>query len=147
MEKSLTPSPPRCCSYSPSKPKSLTTYTLCLPNIPSADSHPYCPKRRKLSIPPSVDYHAATEFSHPTTTKPAVPQTTHNPGQRMHLWHKRISSNVSYWEKEMFDGAEEYKVTKVPTDLESPYKLINLASGQEFNMIFSKQNVGSLLLT
>ena len=36
----------------------------------------------------------------------------------------------------MFDGAEEFKVTKVPTDLEFPYKLLNVASGQEFDMVF-----------
>ena len=147
MEKILTKSPPSFCSYVPSKPTPLTTHTLSLPNIPSADSHPFSPKRRKLSSPPSVDYHAATEFSHPTTTEPPVTQTSHYPGQGMHIWHKRLSSDDHYWEREMIDGADEYIVTKVPTDLDSPYKLKNVASGIEFNMFFSKQKVESLFRT
>ena len=51
-KKSLNPSSSIRCSFLPSKPKPLTTFTLRLPNIPSANSHPNRPKRRKLSIAP-----------------------------------------------------------------------------------------------
>ena len=77
--KPLTPSPPRSSSYEPCKPTPLTTYTLCLPTIAPDDSNPQCPKRRKLSIPPSVDYNAASETTHPEGYK--------SPVAGMHFWH------------------------------------------------------------
>ena len=68
MKKPLTQSDPCCTINNYQKPSPLTTYTLCLPNIPSTDSIPQRPKRRKLSIPPSVDYNASTETPPPTST-------------------------------------------------------------------------------
>ena len=65
----------------------------------------------------------------------------------MHIWHKRLSSDDHYWEREMIDGADEYIVTKVPTDIDSPYTLKNVASGKVFNMLFSTQKVESLFRT
>ena len=68
MKKPLTQSDPCCTINNYQKPSPLTTYTLCLPNIPSTDSIPQRQKRRKLSIPPSVDYNASTETPPPTST-------------------------------------------------------------------------------
>ena len=56
----LTQSPLRCSFYEPTIASPLTTYTLCQPNICPSDSLPRNPKRRKIVIPPSVDYHALT---------------------------------------------------------------------------------------
>ena len=67
--KPLTQSPLRCSTYEPSIASPLSTYTLCEPNISPTDSLPRCPKRRKIAIPPSVDYHA------PTTPQPFTLKT------------------------------------------------------------------------
>ena len=69
-KKPLTRSPGRCSSYVPCKPSPLTTYTLRLPNICPTDTHTQCPKRRKLDIPPSVDYNASTTPTLNTSTTP-----------------------------------------------------------------------------
>ena len=70
----LTQSLLRCSSYLPRKPSPLTTYTLSNPAISSSDSLPRQPKRRKLAIPPSVDYNAP---ANPRTQSNGTPGT-HN---------------------------------------------------------------------
>ena len=59
----LTQSPARCSWYVPREPSPLTIHTHCWPNVSPSDTLPPCPKRRKLDIPPSVDYHASTTNS------------------------------------------------------------------------------------
>ena len=81
-EKPFTRSPPRCSSYKPVKPPPLSTYTLCLLNIKPVDL-PQNRKKRKLAIPPSVDYHASIEKPQPTST-----ETTATYPPDFHLWSK-----------------------------------------------------------
>ena len=69
----LTQSLLRCSSYLPRKPLPLTTYTLSNPAISSFDSLPRQPKRRKLAIPPSVEYNASAGAPQSTTTTVAFP--------------------------------------------------------------------------
>ena len=54
----LTQSPASCSNYEPQSPTPLTTYTLRLPTVFPTETFPQCPKRRKIAIPPSVDYNA-----------------------------------------------------------------------------------------
>ena len=57
----LSQSPVSCSNYPPSKPSPLTIYTHCQPTVCPTQSAPPCPKRRKIVIPPSVDYHGTTK--------------------------------------------------------------------------------------
>ena len=73
----LTQSLLRCPSYLPRKPSPLTTYRLNNPAISPSDSLPRQPKRRKLTIPPSVEYNASADVPQPTTQGlplPPIPQ-------------------------------------------------------------------------
>ena len=71
----LTQSAPRCTINKQGKTLPLTTFTLRLPNIASCASLPQLPKRRKLSVPPSVDYNASTVTPLPTSTTAAASPT------------------------------------------------------------------------
>ena len=75
----LTQSAPRCTINEQGKTTPLTTFTLRLPNIASCDSLPQLPKRRKLSVPPSVDYNASTVTPLPTSTTAAASPTKTTP--------------------------------------------------------------------
>ena len=80
----LSQLPVRCSNYLPTKPSSLTIYTHCQTTIPPTQPASPSPKRRKISIPPSVDYYASTNkqsnnlcTSQPNTlTSPPAPTTT-----------------------------------------------------------------------
>ena len=140
-KKPLTQSPPRCSTYVPRKPSSLTTYTLCLPTISPSDSLPQCPKRRKLSGPPSVDYHATTELPQPTSTEAIVFRSKVIPGYGKHIWYTYGQGNpdTHRWTRKTHEGADEYKVVKVPPDFNFPFKLMNMATRKYFDMKFNKE--------
>ena len=55
LTKPLTLSPARTSSYTPSKPPQLTISTHCQPELSPTNSLTQCPKRRKLTLPPSVE--------------------------------------------------------------------------------------------
>ena len=147
--KPLTQSPPRCSTYAPSKPSPLTTHTLCLPNISPADSLPHCPKRRRLSIPPSVDIHATTDLPQSTSTAKTTTQSTIIPGQGKHIWWCRDPEQpqITGWTKTPFKGAEEYKVVKTPHDLTLPFEIRKVATGELVYHTFSKENIHFLFQT
>ena len=148
-KQSLTQSLPRCSTYVPRKPSSLTTYTLCLPTISPADSLPQCPKRRKLSVPPSVDYHATTELPQSTSTEVIVSGPKIIPGYGKHIWHTWSQGNpdTHRWTKKMHEGADEYKVVKVPPDFNYPFKLMNVVTRKFFDMNFTKEEAQYLFET
>ena len=147
-KKPLTQSPPRCSTYVPRKPSSLTTYTLCLPTISPADSLPQCPKRRKLSVSPSVDYWEPLELPQPTSTTTTI-RSKVIPGQGKHIWpsHDHGSPDAHQWRKKMYEGADEYKVVKAPPDFNIRLKLMNVATGKYFKMKFTKEKVKFLFET
>ena len=58
-EKPLTMSPSCCSNYVPTKPSPLTIFTHRQPTISPTNSLAPSPKRRKIAIPPSVNYHAS----------------------------------------------------------------------------------------
>ena len=124
-KKSLIQSPPRCSIFEPIKPSALTTYTHCLTNIPPTDSLPQRAKKRKLIIPPSVDYSvstelplptctspapapsltippsvdcsASTEFPLPTCTLPVVAPALTTPGLGSHIWYWQDPTTLEHW--------------------------------------------------
>ena len=55
LTKPLTLSPVLTSSYTPSKPSQLTISTHCQPELSPTNSLTQCPKRRKLTLPPSVE--------------------------------------------------------------------------------------------
>ena len=72
----LTQSPASCSYYEPRTPSPLTTYTLRLPTVCPIESLPQCPKRRKIAIPPSVEYNAPTASEHSTSSNTSTAQPT-----------------------------------------------------------------------
>ena len=62
-KKVISKSPFYSSNISPTKPKPLTTYTHRQPTISPTNSLAPTPKRRKIIIPPAVDYHASTTRS------------------------------------------------------------------------------------
>ena len=141
-EKPFTRSPPRCSSYTPLKPSPLSTYTLCLPTINPDDSLPQYPKRRKIAIPPSVDYHASIEIPQPTSTATtALPPHT-LPGQGKKIWYISNPKGPVFhlWSQIKHKGAEEYIVIKAPPDWNSPFRLKNVATGEYCDLMFCKEN-------
>ena len=68
-------------------PLRLTTYTLRFPTICPTESIPHCPKRRKIAIPPSVDYHATTTSKHSTSTIPTKAKSIDEGLIKNALWH------------------------------------------------------------
>lgn len=126
MMKPLTQSAPRCTVNKNSKPSPLTTYTLCLPNIPSTESLSQGSKRRKLSIPPSVDNSASTVTPLPTSTAPAASPTHTTPGLDSNIWHKHDpTTSKNLWSRVQAPGTTEFKVVRTPRDFDSEYKLLN----------------------
>ena len=162
MKKPLTQSAPRCTINNYQMPPPLTTYTLCLPNIASTDSIPQRPKRRKLSIPPSVDYNASTDTPLPTSTAAAVcptqatttlttaPYAKIIPGQGEYIWSTPNPKNpelYSWSKNKKHEGSEEFKVVKVPPDLNVPFRLEQRATGKIFESMLPKELVKSLFET
>ena len=144
----LTQSAPRCTINNYSKPTPLTTYTLCLPNIASTDSLPQRPKRRKLSIPPSVDYDFSTVTPLPTSTAAAPPPTKPTPGLGSHLWYLRDpKSSKALWSNTKTSGAMEFKVVKTPRDFDSEYKLLNMTTGIFCFTMFTEEDATNLFKT
>jgi len=148
-KENLTQSPPRGSSYIPSKPSPLTTYTLDVPYLFPTDSFPQCPKRRKLTIPPSVDHHASIE-----SPKPASPAITDSeakiiPEQGKHIWYLHDPKKPDHhrWTKKLYKSAKEYKVVKVPPDFNTPFKLMDVATGEYLTMMFNKEDVKFLFET
>ena len=145
MKKPLTQSPQCCTINTYQKPSPLTTYTLCLPNIASTDFIPQRPKRRKLSIPPSVDYNASAETPIPTSTAAAASTTRTTPGLGSHLWYKRDpKTSRAIWTNVKTSGAVEFKVVKTPSDFDAEYKLLNTTTGKDFYMMFPQDVATSL---
>ena len=144
----LTQSAPRCIINNHSKPSPLTTYTLCLPNIASTDSLPQRPKRRKLSIPPSVDYYYSTETPLPTSTAAATSPTTTTPGLGAHLWYLRDpKTSDALWSSTKTSGAIEFRVVKTPRDFDSKYELRNISTGKDFGTTFTEDVATQLFKT
>ena len=146
MKKTLTQSAPRCTINKHSKPSPLTTYTHCLPNIPSTDSLSQRPKRRKLSIPPSVDYSASTVTPPPISTATAPSPTGTTPGLGSHIWSK-IGLNKEIWSRVKAYGATEYKVVRTPLDFGSEYKLLNTTTGKYYYTRISEEDADFLFKT
>ena len=148
MKKPLTQSAPCCTINKHSKPSPLTTYTLCLPNIAPTDSLPQAPKRRKLSIPPSVDYYASTVTPLPTSTAAAASPTNTTPGLGSLLWYRKDpKTSKGRWWSVKAPGTVEFKVLKTPRDFDSEYKLLNTKTGKDFNMMFPKDVAANLFKT
>ena len=145
MKKPLTQSAPRCTINKHSKPSPLTTYTLCLPNIPSTDSLPQRPKRRKLSIPPSVEYSASTETPLPKSTATAASPTRTTPGLGSHIWYKKDpKTSKAHWLRVKASGTTEFKVVRTPRNFDSEYELLNTTTGKDFYMKFSEEDAAFL---
>ena len=146
-KKPLIQSPPRCSNFEP-QAVPLTTYTLCLPIIPPTDSLPQRPKRRKLSIPPSVDYSASTQVPLPTSTSPVAAQSKTSPGLDSHIWHLLDPKTSEHmWSRWKTPEAEEFKIVKAPIDFDSQYELLNVATGKVSFMKFSKDHAKFLFKT
>ena len=108
----LTQSPASCSNYEPCIPSPLTTYTLRLPTVCPTDSLPQCTKRRKIAIPPSVDYHASTTSMHSASMTITHPKSTDEGLIKTTLWevldwfnnrgrlHFENDTHVPVWAKE-----------------------------------------------
>ena len=149
MKKSFTQSAPLCTINKHSKkPSPLTTYTLCLPNIPSTDSLPQRPKRRKLSIPPSVDYDVSTVTPLPTSTATAASPTNTTPGLGSHIWYTYDpKTSKALWSRVKTSGAAEFKVVRTPREFDSDYKLLNTTTGTDVFTHFSEDDAAQLFKT
>ena len=97
--KPLTLSPASCSNSIPSKSTPLTIYTHCQPEFSPTNSLTQCPKRRKLTIPPSVDCIASAKHntisncvSHPnpavvsTNTPTRITSSATKIAPGMHIW-------------------------------------------------------------
>ena len=134
--------PTRKTVYIPLTPPPLSTYTLCLPNINPDDSPPQYSKRRKLAIPPSVDYHASVEIPQPSSTATTAPQPEIIPGQGKKIWyiHNPKGPDFHLWSNNKHKGAVEYLVIKAPTDWNSPFRLKKVGTGECCDLMFTKEN-------
>ena len=95
-KKSLTKSPPYCSNFVPTEPTHLTIYTHSQPTISPTNSLVPSPKRRKMTIPPAVDYYASTtkisSQPAPTFRKPSPTAKIFSPPSlpeaRFHVWYE-----------------------------------------------------------
>ena len=150
----LTQSPASCSNYEPRTPSPLTTYTLRLPTVCPNESFPQCPKRRKIAIPPSVEYNPPRAPEHSTSIStstaqpnPAVGSTntqTNNtstatsiaPGT--HIWHGFFlqQNNITpYWAFHKFKGSEEYRILQEVLDSKDSFTVKKLTTGEEFTVL------------
>ena len=150
----LTKFPLCCFDYSPRKPSPLTTYTHCQHAISPSDCLPRCLKRRKLAIPPTVDYHAsphvlqhtpttdATSSSQPASTATTASQPETIPGQGKVIWYIHNPKDPAFhlWSKIKQKGAKGYLVIQTPPDWNSPFRLKNVATGECCDLMFTKKN-------
>ena len=111
----LTTSPSRCSSHVLPKPSHLTINTHCQPTIPPINSQAPSSKRRKISIPPAVDYHASSTnltdskssslnalTDTATCTSTSNTKISHDPPQVkrcIHCWEKRKECFCRRFEK------------------------------------------------
>ena len=148
MEKPVSQSAPRCTINKYSKPSPLTTYTFCLPNIASTDFLPQPRKRRKLSIPPSVDYFASTVTTLPTPAATAASPASKTPGLGSHIWYKYDpKTSEARWFRVKASGTTEFKVVRTPRDFDFEYKLLNTKTGKEMYMKFSEEDAAFFFKT
>ena len=150
----LTQSPASCFNYEPRSPSPLTTYTLRLPTFCPTESLPQCPKRRKIAIPPSVEYNAsrAPEHSSSSSTRTAQPTSavrrTNTPiantstatriAPGTHIWHGyllRKNKFSAYWAFHKFNGAEEYKILQEILDSKDSFTVKKLTTGEDFTVL------------
>ena len=120
----LTLSPTRSSDYEPSIPPSLTTYTLRLPNICPEETPPQCPKRRKLNIPPSVDYHAFITPKLGSSTITPKLSTSATPTQtkemKVQILKNTLWNVLDYYQKQrwLFTGSDHQAPTWVHEEAE-----------------------------
>ena len=131
----LTQSLKSCSNYLPRKTPPLTTYTHCQHVISPTDSLPRCRKRIKLTIPPTVDYHAPIEVPQHISTTPATSPLSYSLRPGTLIWHSRDKT----WTNKHTLGSDEYEVLKVPPDWASPYTLRNVDTGKDYDIIFPKE--------
>ena len=150
----LTQSPSRCSNYIPSKP-TLTINSHCHYKIFPSSALPRNPKRRKITIPPSVDNHASPSnhtnrinISHPNpvslptnTSTPSTNSSMIAPG--MHIWHgKKIYPRGSYkwfWAFRKFNGADIFKILEVPLDPKNPITAKKMSTGKVFKFLLTDE--------
>ena len=148
MKKPLSQSAPRCTINKYNKPSPLTTYTLSLPNIASTDFLPQPPKRRKLSIPPSVDYYAPTETPLPKSTATAASSTNATPGLGLHLWYRKDpKTSKAVWSRVKAPGTVEFKVVQTPRDPDPMHWLLNMTTENYISYTFSEDQAACLFQT
>ena len=125
--KPLTLSPARSSSYKPIKPSQLTISTHCQQELSPSNSLTQCPKRRKLTSPPSVDYYASTQSLAPGT----------------HIWHGFFLHQTKVkptWAFHKFNGSEEYKILQEIQDSKHSFIVKQLTTGKEFTVLLPDTN-------
>ena len=152
--KPLTQSPLRCSNYIPSKPLPLTLYTHSQPELFPTSSVPKCPKRRKITIPTSVEDHAsptnhicAISTSNSTLADIPIdsadmPMTTAKTmagrklTQGMHIWYGCYprGSDKEFWAFQKFNGAAEFKILQSTPELMNPITVKKVATGEVFKI-------------
>ena len=147
----LTQSPASCSNYEPRSPSPLTTYTLRLPTVCPTESLPQCPKRRKIAIPPSVEYNAppapehstssSTSTAQPAERKTSTPTANTSTATRIapgtHIWHGfflRGTKISPQWAFQKFNGSEEYKILQERLDSKDTFTVKRLTTGEVFTV-------------
>ena len=151
LTKPLTLSPARTSSYTPSKPPQLTISTHCQPQLSPTNSLTQCPKRRKLNLPPSVEYYASntnlssgTSTAHPTpavrwtNTPTAKNSITTRKAPGTHIWHGFLlheNKFTGFWAFHKFNGSEEYNILQEILDFKDTFIVKKLTTGEEFTVL------------
>ena len=148
------------CNFQPQPPSPLTIFTpsehSIPPYTPPSDSNNLPSKKRKVILPPEVDYNASaflqprtTEENCPTTTAPKVPTitnarppthaiTTTKIAPGTHIWYGYLhKTNKAFWAYRKFAGSEEYKILQETREPNESFNVMKLTTGETFNILLT----------